>query len=201
MSRYRGPKRRLSRREGVPLFQSDAKSMERKGAIPPGAHGVRVSRRRVSAYGEQLRAKQRAKRLYGLTEKQFKNTFTKASKKSKATGQTMLELLETRLDNVVYRLGFSRSRPEARQIVNHGHVTVDGKKVTIPSFTVKINSVVAIASKFVDNTQVKKSLEDSEGLPKWLDRKAASGKVLNLPERDDTEKIVDEQLIVEYYSR
>jgi small subunit ribosomal protein S4 len=200
MSRYTGPKRRLSRREGVALFPKDLKSLERKGAVPPGMRGTKV-RPRVSEYGTQLREKQKAKRLFGLSERQFRNTFNEAAKKKGATGQTLLELLETRLDNIIYRLGFAKSRPGARQMVTHGHVTVDGKKVNIPSFRVKENSVVAIASNFVDNTQVKTSLDDNPAVPEWLERKATVGKVVRLPNRDEMETIVSEQLIVEFYSR
>jgi small subunit ribosomal protein S4 len=200
MARYRGPKRRLSRREGVALFPKDAAYIERKGAVPPGMRGTKV-RHRVSEYGTQLREKQKAKRLFGLTEKQFRNTFETAAKKRGASGRTMLELLESRLDNIVYRLGFARSRPEARQIVGHGHVLVDGKKVSIPSFRVKVNSIVAIGPKFVDNTQVKKNLDEASSLPEWLERKATVGKFLRLPERSEMEQMINEQLIVEFYSR
>ncbi len=200
MSRYRGPKRRLSRREGVPLFPKDAKYIERKGAIPPGMRGTK-SRRRFSEYGTQLREKQKAKRLYGLSEKQFRNTFNEAQKMGGATGQTFLLLLESRLDNIVYKLGLAKSRPEARQIVTHGHVTVEGKKVDIPSFRVKNGSVVAISAKFVDNTQVKNNLVANATLPEWLERKATVGKVLRAPNRDEMEQVVNEQLIVEFYSR
>jgi small subunit ribosomal protein S4 len=198
--RYTGPKRRLSRREGVALTTKDAKFIERKGAIPPGMRGTKV-RARFSEYGNQLREKQKTKRIYGLSEKQFRRTFDEASKKKGATGRTLLELLETRLDNVVYKLGFAQSRAGARQLVSHGHVTVEGKKVDIPSFRVKINSVVAISPKFVDNTQVKKSLDANSTLPEWLERKATVGKVLRVPSRDEMEQVVNEQLIVEYYSR
>lgn len=200
MSRYTGPKRRLSKREGVALFSKDAPSLERKGTVPPGMRGTRI-RPRTSEYGTQLRAKQRARRLYGLNEKQFRNTYELAAKNKKATGQSLLELLETRLDNVVYRLGFAKSRPEARQLVSHGHILVDSKRVTIPSYRVGQNSVVAIASNFVHNTQVKKNLEENETVPGWLERKASVGKVVRLPEKSETEGILDEQLIVEYYSR
>ena len=141
------------------------------------------------------------KRMFGLSEKQFRNTFEEAARVRGATGQKMLELLETRLDNVVYKLGFAKSRPGARQLVSHGHVTVDSKKVSIPSFKVKPNSVVAISAKFVDNTQVKKSLEERETLPEWLERKATVGRVLRIPTRDEMEQAVTEQLIVEFYSR
>lgn len=200
MARYTGPKRRLSKREGVALFTKDSAYIERKGAVPPGVRGNKV-RPRVSEYGIQLRAKQRAKRMYGLSERQFSNTFKDAAKKGSATGQTLLELLESRLDNVVYRLGFSTSRAGARQLVSHGHITVDGEKVGIPSFRVKANSVVAISPKIVDNTQVKKSLEEQTALPGWLERKATVGKVLRIPNREEMEQAVDEQLIVEFYSR
>ena len=201
MSRYTGPKRRLSRREGVALFPKDAKALERKGAVAPGMRGTRTRNRRTSEYGTQLREKQKAKRIYGLSEKQFRNTFNEAAKRKGRTGQTLLELLETRLDNVIYRLGFTKSRPEARQMVSHGHILVDNKKVSIPSFRVKVNTTVAISPKFVDNTQVKNNLEEGRPLLGWLDKKATVGKVLRLPEREEMESIVDEQLIVEYYSR
>ena len=200
MARYTGPKRRLSRREGIPLFAKDAKVMERKGAIPPGQHGLR-GRRRVSEYGIQLREKQKAKRMYGILEKQFRKYFDMASRTKGATGVTLLELLETRLDNIVYRLGFTSSRTEARQFVSHGHIVVDGKKVSIPSYRVSIDQTIALSNKMLDNIQVKKHLEQSEALPEWLERQAVVGKVLRLPNRDEMEQSINEQLIVEYYSR
>ena len=200
MARYTGPKRKLSRREGMPLFAKDVKSMERKGAIPPGQQGTKF-RRRKSEYGVQLREKQKAKRIYGLLEKQFRKYYEQAAKVRGATGLKLLELLESRLDNIVYRLGFSKSRAEARQLVGHGHVIVDSKKVNIPSYQVKVDQTIALFGKIVDNTQVKKSLQETETLPEWLDRKAIVGKVLRLPTRDEMEQGIDEQLIVEYYSR
>ncbi len=200
MARYTGPKRRLSRREGMPLFAKDVKSLEKRGIVPPGQHGI-SRRRRVSEYGVQLREKQKAKRLYGLMEKQFRKYYEQASKVKGATGQSLLEFLETRLDNVVYRLGFSTSRAGARQFVSHGHVSVDGKKVTIPSYKVKIGQTIAIFGKLVDNIQVKNSLESQEALPEWLERKATVGKVLRIPNRDEMEQAINEQLIVEFYSR
>ncbi|MBI4038271.1 30S ribosomal protein S4 [Candidatus Daviesbacteria bacterium] len=200
MARYTGPKRRLSRREGIPLFAKDAKALERKGAIPPGQHGGK-RRRRVSEYGLQLREKQKARRMYGIMEKQFANYFKKASKVRGATGQALLELLEMRLDNVVYRLGFAKSRAEARQFVSHGHVVVDGEKVSIPSFIVKEDQTIALSPDLIDNTQVKKNLAEAETLPEWLERKATVGRVLRLPTRDEMEGSINEQLIVEYYSR
>lgn len=198
--RYTGPKRRLSRREGIALFPKDIKYIERKGANPPGQRGTKT-RTRISEYSVQLREKQKAKRMFGMAEKQFRNTFEAAAKSKAATGKTFLELLERRLDNVIYRLGFAKSRSEARQMVSHGHVVVDGKKVNIPSFLTAINSTVAISPKFVDNTQVKKNLEAENVLPPWLQRKATVGKILRLPEREEMETQISEQLIVEYYSR
>ena len=200
MARYTGPKRRLSRREGLPLFTKDIKALERKGALPPGQHGAR-SRRRVSEYGLQLREKQKAKRFYGILEKQFKGYMVRAAKVKGATGLSLLEALETRLDNVVYKLGFSKSRAGARQMVSHGHILVLDKKVTMPSFQVSIGQTIAISPKLRDNTQVKKSLEELEALPEWLDRKATIGKVLRTPKREEMEQSIDEQLIVEFYSR
>lgn len=200
MSRYTGPKRRLSKREGIALFPKDTKYLERKGAVPPGMRGTKV-RRRYSEYGVQLREKQKAKRLFGLSEKQFKNVFVKAAKSKGATGQVFLELLERRLDNIIFRLGFAKSRPEARQMVTHGHISVDGKKVSIPSYIVDSGQVVAILPDFVDNTQVKRNLENSVTLPDWLEKKATVGKVLKVPSRDQMEQSVNEQLIVEFYSR
>jgi len=198
--RYTGPKRRLSRREGVALFAKDIPSMEKNGATPPGQRGNRM-KRRLSEYGLQLREKQKTKRMFGMMEKQFSGVVKKAAQAKTATGQTLLEFLELRLDNIVYRLGFTKSRNEARQLVSHGHVLVDGKKLSIPSAKVAINSTVAISPKFVDNTQVKKNLEESREIPGWLDKKAQTGKVVRLPLRSEMESIVNEQLIVEYYSR
>ncbi|OGE29320.1 30S ribosomal protein S4 [Candidatus Daviesbacteria bacterium RIFCSPHIGHO2_01_FULL_40_11] len=200
MARYTGPKRRLSRREGLALFAKDAKAIERKGAVPPGQHGL-GRRRRISEYGVQLREKQKAKRIFGLLEKQFKRYFEEASKVRGATGLVLLQTLETRLDNVVYRLNFAKSRAGARQLVSHGHIKVMGKKVNIPSFQVKVDQTIEISEDLRDNTQVKKSLEEAQTLPEWLDRRATVGKVLRMPEREEMELSIDEQLIVEYYSR
>lgn len=200
MARYTGPKRRLSRREGIALFAKDVKFLERKGAVTPGQHGLK-RKRKPSDYGIQLREKQKTKRLYGLMEKQFQKYYVMASKIKGSTGLKMLEFLETRLDNTIYRLGFAQSRAQARQLVSHGHIVVDGKKVDIPSYQVKIGQTLAISPKLVDNTQVKSSLEHSDNLPGWLERKATVGRIVRLPERDEMEKAVDETMIVEYYSR
>ena len=200
MARYTGPKRRLSRREGLPLFSKDIKILERKGVLPPGQHGARM-RRRISEYGLQLREKQKAKRFYGILEKQFKGYVTAAAKVKGATGFSLLQTLEARLDNIVYRLGFAKSRAGARQLVSHGHILVSDKKVNIPSYQVKVSQTVALSDKLRDNTQVKTSLDDVTTLPEWLDRKATIGKVLRTPKREEMEQSIDEQLIVEFYSR
>lgn len=200
MARYIGPKRRLSRREGMALFSKDAEMIERKGAIAPGVHGLR-RKRRLSEYGLQLREKQKAKRMYGILERQFSKYYEMANRIKGSTGIELLTLLERRLDNVVYRLGFAGSRAEARQFVTHGHISVDGKKLNIPSALVKADQVIAFSGKMLDNIQVKKHLEQLETLPEWLEKKAAAGKVLRYPNREEMEQAINEQLIVEYYSR
>lgn len=200
MARYTGPKRRLSRREGVALFAKDTAYIERKGAVPPGQRGTRRPRK-LSEYGLQLREKQKAKRIYGILEKQFSRYYQAASKSKGNRGEKMIELLETRLDNVVYRLGFAGSRAGARQFVSHGHILVNGQKVTFPSFEVKPGSTIALLGKMLDNSQVRKSLDAQQTLPGWLERQATVGKVLRLPSRDEAEQGISEQLIVEYYSR
>ncbi len=193
MARYTGPKRKLSRREGVALFAKDIKAIERKGAIPPGAHGLGRRRRRVSEYGVQLRAKQKIKRIFGIMERQFKRYFVNASKLKGSTGLYLLQTLETRLDNVVYRLGFVKSRAQGRQLVSHGHVKIDGRKINIPSYNVKVGQTIELSQKLSDNTQTT--------LPGWLDRKANVGKVLRYPLREEMEQAVEEQLVVEFYSK
>ncbi len=200
MGRYTGPKRRLSRREGMALFAKDIKALEKKGIIPPGQHGL-GRRRRISEYGTQLREKQKAKRIFGLLEKQFKRYFEEASKVKGATGLALLEKLERRLDNVVYRLGFAKSRNFARQLVGHGHIKVNDKKVSIPSYQINIDQTIAISDKLRDNTQIKKSLEEGTTLPEWLERRATIGRILRFPKREEMEQSINEQLIVEYYSR
>lgn len=200
MARYTGPKRRLSRREGVALFAKDAAFIERKGAIAPGQH-IGRSRRKPSEYGIQLREKQKAKRIYGVLERQFSKYYEVASKKRGNRGDTLMRLLETRLDNTVYRLGLASSRAGARQLVSHGHILIDNKKVNVPSYQIKPGLTIAILGKMLDNTQVQKSLGQNQTLPEWLKRQATVGKVLRWPTRDEMEQGINEQLIVEYYSR
>ena len=199
MARYTGPKDRLSRREGFDLFGKGAKLTRLN--VFPGVHGPKGIMRAPSQYGRQLREKQKVRRFYGVLEKQFRKYMEESLKTKGNTADTLFALLETRLDNIVYRLGMSTSRMNARQLVSHGHVLVDGKKVGIPSFQVRSNQTIAISGKMVDNTQVKSSLEINQTLPEWLERKATVGKVLRMPVKDEMEQGIEEQLIVEYYSR
>jgi len=199
MSRYIGPKNKLSRREGMDLFGKGNKL--RRATIPPGQHGPKGSRR-PSDYGVRLREKQKTRRIYGTIEKQFRGYFEKAKKVPGKTGEVLLQLLETRLDNVVYRLGFTPTRFMARQLVSHGHILVDGKKLDIPSYQVKVGQLIALSEKALSIPQVKLRLENPEILPPaWLSRQAHVGKVSTLPNREAIDTPINEQLIVEFYSR
>ena len=206
MSRYTGPKCRLCRREKVKLFLKGDRCfspncpIEKKGAVPPGQHGLKSSQRQ-SDYSKQLREKQKTKRIYGLGESHLKNYFQKAIKVRQTTGEFLLQMLESRLDNIIYRLGFVSSRNLARQLVSHRHVLVDGKKVNIPSCQLKPGQVVSLDKKALDLSEVKKSLAEKTKLPDWLKKKAAVGQMVRLPKRDEIEGDIDEQLIVEFYSR
>lgn len=202
MARYTGPKDKLSRREGYNLFGSTSRSLERRLNVPPGVHGQK-RRRKESEYGIQLREKQKVKRIYGLLERQFRRFFDIAGKQRGATGEVLLQLLERRLDNTVYRLGFARTRPMARQLVSHGHVTVNGKKVDIASYLVKPGDVVGLAEKSAQIVGVQESLADrGPNMPGWLSRDDERvGRVLRHPERGEVEPGITEQLIVEFYSR
>lgn len=205
--RYLDPNCKLCRREGRKLFLKGERCyspkcpLEKKGAVSPGIHGPR-RRKRFSEFGQQLREKQKAKRIYGVSERQFKRYFDLAGKKRGETGETLLRILELRLDNVVFRLGFVPSRSIARQMVSHGHLQVDGKKVNLPSYQLKPGQIISLTFKGLVMDQVKKMLSNKEyQVPGWLKRKAAVGKVERLPEREEIDTEVDEKLIVEYYSR
>ncbi|GGJ00872.1 30S ribosomal protein S4 [Alicyclobacillus cellulosilyticus] len=208
MARYTGPVCRLCRREGIKLYLKGERCFSDKCAIdrrpyPPGQHGQ--GRRRTTEYGLQLREKQKARRYYGVMEKQFRSYYEEAARRQGVTGENLLQLLECRLDNVVYRLGFASSRAEARQLVRHGHFNVNGRRVDIPSYQVKPGDVVSIREKSQQNARFKELLEaaQSRTIPAWLelDLDARSGKVLRLPARDEIDAPVAEQLIVEHYSR
>ena len=171
-----------------------------KKKLPPGQLPRR--RRKVSEYGMQLREKQKVKRFYGLFEKQFKRYFEIASRRKGITGEILLVLLEQRLDNVVFRMGLVESRSVARQLVGHGHVLVDGKKVTIPSYQIKPGQTVTLAAKALKLESVKQAMTDkSRKIPAWLKRKAVVGKMARLPEREEVDTDIDEHLIIEFYSR
>ena len=208
MARYVGPKFKIDRREGVNLFLKGKRSssgkhpIDKKGAVPPGQHGQRALRKKSSDFGLQLREKQKVKRMYGVLERQFRRYFKEASKEKGNTGYALLKTLETRLDNVVYQLGFAPSRAAARQLVTHSHILVDEGKVNIPSFNVKTGNIITLSTK----AQKFSSVSDSIGLrggssPSWLKRQGLVGKVIGMPKAEDVEAIANEQLIVEYYSR
>ncbi|HUZ89112.1 MAG TPA: 30S ribosomal protein S4 [Candidatus Acidoferrales bacterium] len=207
MANYHGPVCRFCRREGAKLYLKGERcytpkcAMERR-AVPPGQHG-QARRRKTSDYGLQLRAKQKARRTYGLLEKQFRSYFEKAASEPGVTGTNLLRHLELRLDNVIYRLGMGASRKQARQLVSHRHFEVNGRTVNIPAFQVKVGDVVKVRDQ--DDTVATVSLESSKmrTIPAWLafNEGDKSGKVLSLPERQEMETGVEEHLIVEFYSR
>ena len=203
MARYKGPRVRISRRFGQPIF-GPSKYLERR-AYPPGVHGPKATRRKHSDYGVHLIEKQKLRYQYGLLERQFRRIFQEARRRRGVTGETFLQLLETRLDNVVYLIGFATTRPFARQLVGHGHVRVNGRKVNIPSYNVKPGDVIDVRDTAVTRQLVMKSLDSAQirGAPAWinLNRDTLRAQIVRLPTRDDIQPIVDEQLIVEFYSR
>ncbi|HQE05348.1 MAG: 30S ribosomal protein S4 [Tepidanaerobacteraceae bacterium] len=208
MARYTGPVCRLCRREGVKLYlkgdrcYSSKCAIERRG-YPPGQHGQ--MRRKASEYGLQLREKQKARRIYGVLERQFRSYYEEAVRQKGVTGENLLRLLESRLDNVIYRMGFAPSRPQARQIVRYGHVEVNGKRVTIPSYLVKEKDVIAIREKSRSLGMFKEIAEagESKVVPEWLsvNFETLTGQVNYLPNREDIDVPLQEQLIVELYSK
>ena len=207
MARYLGPKCKLSRREGTDLFlKSGVKPLESKCKleVPPG--GIKGERRtRLSDYGLQLREKQKLRRMYGVLERQFRNYYIKASGRPGATGSTLLQMLEGRLDNVVYRMGFAATRNEARQLVSHGAITVDGQKVTIPSYQCEAGNVVAVREKAQKQLRIQTALQikSQVGFPEWVevDEKKFSGIFKQLPDREDILPEINENLVVELYSK
>lgn len=208
MARYIGAKCRLCRREGEKLFLKGEKCYTSKCAIesrafPPGQHGQR--RTRLSDYALQLREKQKLRRIYGVLEKQFRLYYKEADRRKGSTGDNLLQLLESRLDNVVYRMGFGVSRTEARQLVRHGAITVNGKRVTIPSYQLKASDEVAVADKAREQLRIKSAVGFSEqrGVADWLevDAKKLAGVFKNAPERSDLPAEINEHLVVELYSK
>ncbi len=212
MARYKDAVCKLCRREGEKLFLKGERCVSPKCAFerrpyPPGLHGKQSQfrRRKESDYALQLRAKQKTRRLYGVMERQFRRYFREAEQKRGLTGANLLILLESRLDNVVYRLGFAASRPQARQWVRHGHFDVNGRKVNIPSFAVKPGDVISVRGRSQNSPSFKEVALDLEhrAAPEWLSRddETMVGRVMALPTREDIDVAINEQLIVEYYSR
>lgn len=202
MARYTGPRVRISRRFGLPIFGA-SKYLERRN-YGPGVHGPK-SRRKHTEYGLGLIEKQKLRYYYGLLERQFRGVYEKALKRRGVTGEQMLQILETRLDNVVYHLGFANTRPAARQMVSHGHVKVNGRKVTIPSYALRVNDVVEVKDSNVARQLANKNLESatSRAVPDWmsLNKEALKGVVMRIPTRDEIQPIANEQAVVEFYSR
>ncbi len=200
MGKYNGPKDRLSRREGVDIFGKGAKLTRLN--ILPGVHGPKGIVKKQSQYGKQLREKQKVKRIYGVLEKQFRIYVEKSLKSKGNTGEALLSLLERRLDNVVYKLGFAESRPMARQLVSHRHVLVNGKKLNIPSYHTLVGDVITLTPKILENPNVLKYLNnDDTSIPSWIEKKNNQGKIKGDPKRSDITEIISEQDIVEFYSR
>lgn len=202
MARYRGPRTKIARKFSDPIFGTD-KSFEKKN-YPPGMHGNNRRRRKASEYGIQLKEKQKAKYTYGVLEKQFRNMFDKASRSKGVTGEVLLQLLESRLDNVVYRLGLSNTRAGARQLVTHRHITVNGDIVNIPSYTLKPGETVGVRERSKSLEVITEALSTARyGSSSWLefDEASMTGKFLNRPEREEIPENIKEQLIVELYSK
>lgn len=201
MARHSGPKQRLQRQIGEDLgLKTNALKVARRINLRPGQHGQR--RRKVSDYGIQLREKQKVKYMYGVLEKQLHRLYSEASKNQLSTGAVLLSLLERRLDNVVYRLGWAPTRAAARQFVVHDHVLVNGKRMNVPSYSVKVGDVIKLKEKTAKVPMVAELLkEENKNIPGWLARKATIGTISRLPEREDITEVIEEQLIVEFYSR
>jgi len=202
MARYTGPRVRISRRFGVPIF-GPSKYLERRN-YGPGMHGPK-SRRKHTDYGLGLIEKQKLRYFYGLMERQFRGVYERALRRRGVTGEQMLQILETRLDNVCYHLGFGNTRAASRQMVSHGHVTVNGRKVNIPSYALKVNDVVSVKNHNASRQLATKNLESSgsRAIPDWmtLDKEALKGVVMRIPSRDEIKPIANEQAVVEFYSR
>ena len=202
MARYTGPRVRISRRFGIPIF-GPTKYLERRN-YGPGVHGPK-SRRKTTEYGAGLIEKQKLRYYYGLMEKQFRGVYEKAKNKRGITGETMLQILETRLDNVVFHLGFGSTRAAARQMVNHGHITVNGRKAAIASFALKVNDIIIVKNNNVSRQLATKGMEGSasRAVPDWLSlsKEEFKGVVMRVPTRAEIQPIANEQAVVEFYSR
>ena len=201
MARYTGPTTKIARKFGDSIYGAD-KHFEKKN-YPPGQHGMNKKRRKLSEYGLQLKEKQKAKYTYGVLEKQFRNLFDRAQRTKGVTGVVLLQLLEARLDNVVYRLGVAPTRRAARQLVTHGHIIVNNEVCSVPSMTLRPGDIVGVREKSKSLEVITNSLSGRRISSSWLewDNSQMAGKVLNLPERDDIPENIKEQLIVELYSK
>jgi len=200
MARYIGPKHKLARREGINILDKTSQTLQRRLTIPPGIHGVK-RKKKLSEFGTQLREKQKAKEVYGILERKFRNMVAHVQKQKGDTGELLLSLLESRLDNIIYRLGFAKTRFMARQFVTHGHVVVNGKKITIPSYQVKASDTLTLGARIQKNPEVVKLLSEEKELLPFIERKAAVGRLIRMPKKEDVETPFDVQLIIEYYSR
>lgn len=202
MARHTGPKNKLARKIGEDLgLKTNALKITRRLLIKPGQHGMR-GRRKLSDFGVQLREKQKMKYIYGILEKQLRKQYDQASKNAAATGSVLLSLLERRLDNVTYRLGWATTRAQARQLVGHGHIRVNGKKMNVSSYKVQVEDVVTLTDGGSKIPYVSEALKnDAVKVPGWLERKSGVAKIVRLPVRDDVLEPIEEQLVVEYYSR
>ena len=201
MAGIRGPKNKLSRREGKDLFGTGGASLERRLTQPPGMHGNKPRGQQQSEYARQLREKQKVKRMYGMREKQFQRFFSIASRSRGKTGEALLILLERRLDNVVYRMGFARTRLMSRRLVNHGHVLVAGHKVDIASYLVKPGQVVSLTDKAQKIEGIKEMLDSPLNVPGWIEPRPGGGRIVRDPERYEIDADINETAIVEFYSR
>jgi len=199
MARYTGPKHRLARREGVNILSKTSQSLDRRLNVIPGSHSKRGGRK-LSEYGIQLREKQKLKRIYGLMEKQFAKYVSLAQTMKMNTEDALVQILESRLDNVVYRLGFAKSRTMARQLVGHRHILVNGQKINIPSYRVRETDEVALSPKLAQNEILAKDIEESQVL-EFVKRAGAKGKLIRYPSREEIANPVDYQLVIEFYSR
>ncbi len=200
MARYTGPKHKLARREGVNILEKTSASLMRRLNTPPGIHGKK-RKRRLSEFGLQLREKQKAKAVYGLLEKQFKKLVERVSRQKGDTEELLLSLLESRLDNIVYRLGFAKTRFMARQLVSHGHVRLNNKKMSIPSYEVKTEEIITLDTKMQNNIQVVKNVEENNETLEFLERKGLAGKLVRTPTPEDIKPLFNTRQIIEYYSR
>ncbi|MBU0978956.1 MAG: 30S ribosomal protein S4 [Patescibacteria group bacterium] len=202
MARHTGPKNKLARKIGEDLnLKTNSLKVARRLMVRPGQHGAK-SRRKLSDFGQQLKEKQKVKIMYGIMEKQMRRLYTEASRSLTATGATLISLLERRLDNTVYRLGWTPTRASARQLVSHGHVHINQRKMNVPSYQVKVDDIITLTTKGGKIPLVMELIKENEvEAPEWLQKKKGLAKVMRLPVRSDVKEAIEEQFVIEYYSR